>query len=295
MVDDAPGVPVERFPRGSALPRQTPLYWVAEKDRYLRQLLIGDIEKQTERRLIVYFADCDNPEPGALIQASDDAYLAELLGTQAPCPTDLMLETGGGSTDATEKLVGMLKERAPDLRVIIPCRAKSNGTLLALAAGQIVMGYTSELGPIDPLLYLGPETGLVPAHLLLNSHESGLVPQVASEAIEQTKGLATTLLKDGMFSGRPDDEIARTVDLLAGRDQYHSHGSVIDAGEAEALGLSVHRLPADDTLWQAIWLLRCMYVHDLREKGLLKIFEGRVASNALKASKTAGEGGAHIA
>ena len=33
------------------------MFWVQQKDRYLRQLLIRDIEDQTGRRLIVYFAN----------------------------------------------------------------------------------------------------------------------------------------------------------------------------------------------------------------------------------------------
>src|SRR5271167_3754909 len=36
------------------------------------------------------------------------------------------------------------------LRVIVPNIAKSAATVLALGADQIVMGYCSELGPIDP-------------------------------------------------------------------------------------------------------------------------------------------------
>jgi hypothetical protein len=47
----------EKFPRSDSLPIQSPLFWVEQKDRYLRQLLIRDIEALTERRLVVYFAN----------------------------------------------------------------------------------------------------------------------------------------------------------------------------------------------------------------------------------------------
>jgi ClpP class serine protease len=36
------------------------------------------------------------------------------------------------------------------LRVIVPNIAKSAATLFALGADEILMGYLSELGPIDP-------------------------------------------------------------------------------------------------------------------------------------------------
>lgn len=264
------------------MPGQSPLFWVAEKDRYLRQLLIRDIEQQTGRRLIVYFADCASSHTGAQILASDDAYLAELLGPGEAEPTDLLLETMGGSTDATEKLVGLLRSRAPDLRAIVPCRAKSNGTLLALAAKQVVMGVTSELGPIDPLLTIGPQTR-VSAHLLMAGGSDPLICRMAEDAVSQTKKLASSLLSTGMLQGRPQDEVGEIVDKLAGRDLFHSHGSVIDADEAADLGIKVERLQPDSQLWQSIWLLRCMYAYDLQQNGLIKVFEGRKMSNTLKA------------
>src|SRR5947209_11249475 len=48
---------VEKFPRSTDLPVQSPLFWVEQKDRYLRQLLIRDLEELTGRRLVVYFAN----------------------------------------------------------------------------------------------------------------------------------------------------------------------------------------------------------------------------------------------
>src|SRR5271170_5145178 len=54
----------ERFPRSTDLPSQSPLFWVEQKDRYLRQLLIRDIEEITGRRLLVYFANRYRNEAG---------------------------------------------------------------------------------------------------------------------------------------------------------------------------------------------------------------------------------------
>lgn len=271
----------EPFPRGLGAPKQSPLFWVAEKDRYLRQLMIRDIEQITGRRLLVYFADGEDADPGAQILSSDDVHFAELLGDGTDCPADLLIETDGGSTDATEKLVGLLRTLIPDLRAIVPRRAKSNGTLLALAAGSIVMGTTSELGPIDPFVDISPEAR-VPAHILLAEGVQPLIQSTALYAIGQTKTLAGELLRSGMLKGRPDEEIDALVAKLASRDHYHSHGSVIDADEAARLGLVITRLSDRDPLWQKLWLLRCMYAHDLRASGYVKIFEGRFISNTLR-------------
>ena len=97
--------PTDKFPRGVALPSQSPLFWVSQKDRYLRQLLIKDIQERTTRRLIVYFA---NRYENAQIDQRDIALMSELCKDTAGQPADLMLETTGGFTDATEGLVSFL-------------------------------------------------------------------------------------------------------------------------------------------------------------------------------------------
>lgn len=271
----------EPFPRGKGLPKQTPLFWVAEKDRYLRQLLIRDIEELTQRKLIVYFTDCESPNGSAQIHPADDAYLLELIDQDGSESVDLMLETNGGYTDAAEKLVSIVRERIADLRVIVPRRAKSNGTLIALAAKSIVMGTASELGPIDPLVTVGPQNSIPAQFILQAPNIDPIVKQAAAYAVAQTKKLAKTLLETGMMSGSTSVVIDEVVEKLATRDHFHSHGSVIDSSEAVALGLRIEKLSGDDPLWQRVWLLRCMYANDLRTSRLIKIFEGHRVSNSI--------------
>lgn len=81
------------FPRGVDLPKQSPLFWVQQKDRYLRQLLIKDVERISDRRLVVYFANRYHPD--ADINIGDVSHLNELLGDIAKAPTDLLLNTNG--------------------------------------------------------------------------------------------------------------------------------------------------------------------------------------------------------
>ena len=63
---------------------------------------------------------------------------------------DLLLQSPGGDIDKAENIVYMCRNRFSSFRVIVPESAKSAATLIALAADSIIMGYTSELGPIDP-------------------------------------------------------------------------------------------------------------------------------------------------
>jgi hypothetical protein len=267
------------FPRTTDLPKQSPLFWVSHKDRYLRQLLIDDIEVETKRCLIVYFTDCDHTS--AQIDIGDDVFFSEMLNACAGNPIDLMLETNGGVTDATEKLCSLLRQMAPDLRVIVPRRAKSNGTVLTMCGQTVVLGAESELGPIDPNI------GAVPAHFVINAPPNtfnAIDLQLAQTARQQTTKLARDLLSTGMMQGRPPAEIDETVSKLASRDVYHSHGSVIDYKEAQALGFNVTFL-GDSELWKKFWLLRAMYQHDCPIAGYAKLFETKRISTAVAVSQ----------
>jgi serine dehydrogenase proteinase len=279
----------EQFPRGTALPSQSPLFWAQQKDRYLRQLLIGDIEERTKRRLVVYFA---NRLENAQIDATDPAYFAEMLGDTGGAPVDLLLETVGGLTDAAEHVVSVLEKMAPDLRLVVAGSAKSNGTVLCFAGQCILLGTLSELGPIEPQIITAPNN-FIPATILADptfANQNLVLHQFAKFVIEQTRKLATRLLKNGMKKGVDDADIEQLVNKLLTRQTYYSHGSVIDHIEAKALGLTVQYLPPEDELWQAFHLLRCIYEADCRKNRYLKIFEGRRLSSAIQAPMPAPAG-----
>ena len=271
--------PTDKFPRGVALPSQSPLFWVSQKDRYLRQLLLRDVQELTKRRLIVYFA---NRYENAQIDQRDIALMSELCKDTGGQPADLMLETNGGVTDATEGLVSLIQTVIPDLRVIVVSGAKSNGTLLGLAAKSIVMGATSELGPIEPHINQIPCTVLSTPEIAAQNfvlHKAGVF------ALQQTKALAERLLTNGMMKGKPPTEIAETIKKLSSRDHFFSHGSVINHREAAQLGLSIEYIPPEEEVWQKLWLLYCMYDHDCRRDRYLKVFEGPTISTSIAAPR----------
>ncbi len=268
----------EKFPRTTELPKQSPLFWAEQKDRYLRQLLIRDLEEITGRRFVVYFAN--RYEKGSDIDLRDAAYMAELLGDVGKEPVDLLLETSGGQTDATQAVVTLIQNLTADFRAIVANAAKSNGTLVCLAANRIVMGASSELGPIEPSVQGIPRTILVQPQI---AQQNFVLHQYGHYGLQQSRALAKNLLAAGMMKGCSQQEIDDAVQKLSSRDVYYSHGSVIGHAEATALGLKVEYLPPDDSVWQRIWLLYCMYDHDCRKSRYLKVFEGRVRSTAVAA------------
>ena len=131
---------------------RTPLFQANHAARYLRQNMIKQIEAQTGKPLISYVSG-----DRCAIDHNDVMPFVDLLHNVAQgSDVDLLLHTSGGSIDAAEKLVKIVRSRIHNeyFRVIVPNFAKSAGTLIVLGADTVVMSEMSELGPIDPQVEL---------------------------------------------------------------------------------------------------------------------------------------------
>lgn len=239
-----------------------------EKDRYLRQMLIADIEAITGRPMVVYFAQLDEQ-----IGHTDPDDLSEILSGIAPGPMDLFIQTPGGNVDATEKIISILRQRASSYRVVVPSWAKSAGTVIALSAEKIVLGVNSELGPIDP--QWGTSNGMIPGELIAKDTSFPQhIRDMANLSVERNRRLAKQLLMNGMMKGTAESEVDKVLAKISSTNGYLSHGAVIDHSEALSVGLSVDYLEPNDGLWKRIWLLYCLYEYDTKQNQLGKVFEG---------------------
>jgi hypothetical protein len=262
------------FPRSAKIGRSSPLYWAANKDRYIRQLLIQDIQDVRKRDLIVIFHG-----PRAEIDDADIGYLAELLtGVETP-EFDLLLETAGGFSNSTDALLELLDNTKKRFHAIIVSAAKSNGTLLSLGAKTLTMGYASQLGPIDPML------DDIPAKFLATDQQKAkdfTVYLYAKDALSYQQDLAERALSRGLMKDKTKEQRRKAVNELC---YYHNdHGAVIDVGAARDLfgGTSVIEIDEDDHLWRQLWLLRCLYKQDMDEGRINKIYEGKRVSASIK-------------
>lgn len=264
-----------QFPRTKGLPSQSSKYWAKEKDRYIRQLLISDIEEVTGREVVVYFFQL--PEGIGHTDADDISEIIDGLSTRS---IDLIIQTPGGMVDAVEKLVIVLKSRLDSYRVIVPSLAKSGGTVIAMSASEILLGVNSELGPVDPQMFL-PNIGPVPCEFVSKDEsQPEVVRQMAGSAVERMRALARKILKDGMLSSADDDKLDNVIQKISSSDTYKSHGAVIDFSEAEEIGLAVKWMEPQEELWRLVWLLYCCYDYDAAIKGIGKITEGALNSIA---------------
>ena len=193
----------------------------------------------------------------------------------------VLLETPGGDGEAAIRLMRQIQSRCRRVTVLVPFAAKSAGTLFAIGAHEIVMGPTSDLGPVDPQMgtgdgeYFGAKTivqafdraeqaasksGVVASfHAQALANQTAYVAQAAREAIEHTD----LLLRQALASNaeRAVDEVealaARLTTALV--SEPRSHGAVVSASDAYELGLPIVELDADSARWRMIWELRAQY------------------------------------
>ncbi len=282
-----------------SFPQQTPLYYALHAERYQRRELIKSVQAFTERKLMVYFTNVLHSN--AAINQQDVAPFQEMIYdciNQGARNVDLLIQSSGGDIDAAEKIVSLIRGQVESLRVIISERAKSAATLIALAADEILMSDTSELGPIDPQVVVQTATGqpvmrpaqsfldglkrilqethqagvLNPAYYPILSHLDPALIDFCEKAIARSKQFAQRWLEQHMCAGdsQKADSIARQ---LCDVERYASHGAVINYQEAQSMGLRVNYVPANQPLWEAIWRLHVAYEIFIYKNQISKIYE----------------------
>lgn len=158
--------------------------------------------------------------------------------TDEDVPLDIVLHTPGGLVLAALQIARAIQAHKAKVTVFVPHYAMSGGTLIALAADEIVMCEHSVLGPIDPQL------GQLPAASLVKLVEEKPISQiddqtlimadVGRKAIAQIRAAASDLLRSHMDESAAD-EIATKLTI-----GLWTHDYPITVREAEALGLPVN-------------------------------------------------------
>jgi len=171
-----------------------------------------------------------------------EAVLRAIRTTPPDKPIALILHTPGGLVLAASQIAMALKRHPGKKIVIVPHYAMSGGTLIALAADEILMDPNAVLGPLDPQLALGPQGPVVPAPSIVKVAElkkdkaadtTLIVADVARKAIEEMQETIVELLRDRMGEEKAK-ELAKI--LTEGR---WTHDYPITVEKARELGLPV--------------------------------------------------------
>jgi ClpP class serine protease len=148
---------------------------------------------------------------------------------------EIVLHTPGGLVLAASQIARALRDHDGHVTAVVPHYAMSGGTLIALAADEIVLDPHVALGPVDPQLGQYPASSLVEVAALPGKHddETLILADVGRKAIAQVEEVATYLLSGHLEPARAR-ELAR---LLSSGTWTHDHPLM--AAELEHLGFPI--------------------------------------------------------
>ena len=163
--------------------------------------------------------------------------IAAIKETPKDVPIDLVVHTPGGLVLAAMQIARAVEAHPAKVTVLVPVFAMSGGTLIALAADEIVLGEFSVLGPIDPQLVGLPAASIVAARDAKPVDKvfdlTLVLADVSEKALAQVKHGAVELMTPRME--KKDAE--KLAEKLAGG--HWTHDYALTAEEAKSIGLPV--------------------------------------------------------
>ena len=259
---------------------------LAQDDRRNRWKAIGELERLAGAKVCMYYSQRNR----TLSQFDTLPFYQMLKSMGAVRDLDLIVVSPGGDGTAAETILDLCRKHCTGrLRVVVPLYAKSAATLIALGADEIVMGETSELGPIDAQVFIienNAEQQVSAEHFLrardeaiknLGSDQAEIVQaaqiqlaslgpaflQHCSDLMAFAKDFAGKQLRVHMLKDEHDkdeaaceSQIERVVSNLTSSSRRLFHGRMITAQEIrddpDLRCLKVAELASDDPYWLSL-------------------------------------------
>lgn len=146
------------------------------------KVIIKDLEKSLNQRVIAYFSSDVGNDASSMINDEDVFIIENLLSI----PSDkkdliLILHSSGGFALSAERIIEVCRnyctQRDDESKflVIVPKKAKSAATIVALGSDKIYLRDTAELGPVDPQFIVADKDGNIqvePVYLYVDALEN---------------------------------------------------------------------------------------------------------------------------
>jgi ClpP class serine protease len=209
-----------------------------ESERKSRVILL--VHRQETMRLlgfpIMRYIDVNDSEE----------VLRAIQMTDEDVPLDIVLHTPGGLVLAALQIARAINEHKAKVTVFVPHYAMSGGTLIALAADEIVLSKHAVLGPIDPQLGQLPAASLIKVAeekpIARVDDQTLIMADVGRKAIAQLKQSASEILKRRL----PAEKAEALAEKLSTGTWTHDYP--LFAATAKELGLPVSTNMPNDVL-----------------------------------------------
>lgn len=149
------------------------------------------------------------------INVEDSEHIMRAIRLTPPdMPIDLILHTPGGLVLASEQIARALQQHQAKVTVFVPHYAMSGGTMISLAADEIILDPNAVLGPVDPQLGQYPAASILKAVSQKNidriDDNTLILADMAEKAVRQVQAFVKSLLLDKM-SVEKAEELAQTL------------------------------------------------------------------------------------
>lgn len=187
---------------------------------YKRTKMIKSIEKEQDTRVITLIhrqeilSIIGIPFTRYINIEDSEEILRAIRSTDKKKPIDLILHTPGGLVLAAEQIAMAINRHPARVRVLVPHYAMSGGTLIALAADEIIIDENAVLGPVDPQIAGYPAESILQVieskEMADIDDETLIYSDIARKAVVQLENFLKSILEDKM----DDDEINRLIENL---------------------------------------------------------------------------------
>ena len=202
--------------------------------------ILERLEKKRGSRVLtlVHRREPWSTKDGGFITIEDsETVVAQIRRTPPEKPIDLIIHTPGGIVLAAEMIAMAVRQHPGKITVIVPFYAMSGGTLIALAAHQLIMEKESILGPLDPQIAGYPSASLIslskrkPIEAI--SDQMVVLSEIAQKSVNQIREFVSTLLRDRLSPEKREKVAA----FLTGG--YLTHDTPIVPSVLREMGLEV--------------------------------------------------------
>jgi len=208
-----------------------------------RRKIVSKLEKRRKSRVITLIHrrepwEGEEEDGDEAITIEDSEFvLMEIHRTPDERPIDLIVHTPGGLALAAEMIAIALKSHPARTAVMVPFYAMSGGSLIALAADEIVMEPYAILGPVDPQIGGFPaaayEALLEEKPIEAIQDETVMLAHVARLSTVQVKSFVRWLIADRL----PPEKGEELAGFLSGG--YITHDTPITLETVQGWGLPV--------------------------------------------------------
>ncbi len=245
-----------------------------------RRRIFVELEKELKRPVVSFFTSFSFP---VMIENTDSDMLEGVLQKMDLSQgLILFISSPGGDGLAAERIINVCRSysKTGEYWIIVPGKAKSAATMICFGASRIIMGATSELGPIDPQLATS-KSGVVKRFSVYNVVESydNLFSRAVKEkgnlqpylqqlanydereikefraALALSEDIAIRTLASGMMKGMSSSVIKKEIEIFLTPKRTKTHGRPIYREEALKCGLRIESRDVKDKFWRLVYEL----------------------------------------